>query len=162
MNFHDLICVQGMGPSKASSLLAAFELGKRKRSRERELKKAIKCSNDAYEILQEPLADLVHEEVWALLLSRRNAPISIKKISEGGFSGTVIDPKKIFHIALQCKCSHLILAHNHPSGNLTPSQEDINVTEKLVACGRLMELQVLDHLIITDNGYYSFADEGRI
>jgi DNA repair protein RadC len=160
--FNELVNIQGMGPSKACSILAAYELGRRKRTRERSKKSPVNCSANAYELFQEHLADLIHEEVWVLMLSRSNVPLTMKKISEGGFSGTVIDPKKVFHLALQFKCSHIIIAHNHPSGNLIPSQEDIRVTEKLVACGRLLELQVLDHIIVTDNGYYSFADEGKI
>jgi DNA repair protein RadC len=162
LHFEELVNIQGMGPSKACRLMASYELGRRKRTRERQKKSPVNCSANAFELFQEHLADLIHEEVWLLMLSRSNVPLNLKKVSEGGFSGTVIDPKKIFHIALQHKCSHIIIAHNHPSGNLIPSQEDIRVTEKLVACGRLLELQVLDHLIVSDNGYYSFADEGKI
>jgi DNA repair protein RadC len=88
--------------------------------------------------------------------------IKLEKVSEGGFSGTVVDPKRIFHLALQHKASQLIIAHNHPSGNLTPSGEDIRITEKLIQAGRLLEIQVLDHLIVTESNYYSFADEGKM
>ena len=119
-------------------------------------------SAHAFEIFHQHLSDLNHEEMWVLLLSRNNQVIKLEKVSEGGFSGTVVDPKRIFHSALQHKASQLILAHNHPSGNLTPSAEDIRVTEKLIQAGRVLELQVLDHLIVTESSYYSFADEGKM
>jgi DNA repair protein RadC len=161
-SFSELSSIQGLGPAKCSTLLAAFELGRRKRSAERKKGVSVGSSAHAFELFHQHLSDLNHEEMWVLFLSRNNQVIKLEKVSEGGFSGTVVDPKRIFHLALQHKASQLILAHNHPSGNLTPSAEDIRVTEKLIQAGRVLELQVLDHLIVTESSYYSFADEGKM
>ena len=158
----DLLRIQGLGPARASVILAAFEVGRRKRAAVRKIGRSISCSNHAYEAFLPHLGDIVHEEMWILCLSRNNKLMRTVKVSEGGFSGTIVDPKKIFLVALQNKASSIIIAHNHPSGNLEPSEEDKRITEKLVHCGRIMELQVLDHLIVTENGYYSFADEGKL
>jgi len=160
--FSELSAVQGLGPAKCSTLLAAFELGRRKRAAERKKGVSVGSSAHAFEIFHQHLSDLNHEEMWVLFLSRNNQVIKLEKVSEGGFSGTVVDPKRIFHLALQHKASQLIISHNHPSGNLTPSGEDIRITEKLIQAGRLLELQVLDHLIVTESSYYSFADEGKM
>jgi DNA repair protein RadC len=158
----DLRKFRGVGLAKAVIISAAFELGRRKRAAERKKGVSVGSSAHAFEIFHQHLSDLNHEEMWVLFLSRNNQVIKLEKVSEGGFSGTVVDPKRIFHLALQHKASQLILAHNHPSGNLTPSAEDIRVTEKLIQAGRVLELQVLDHLIVTESSYYSFADEGKM
>ena len=162
LSAEDLLQIQGLGPARAAVILAAFEVGRRKRASVRKIGRNISCSNHAYEALLPHLGDIVHEEMWILCLSRNNKLVRAVKVSEGGFSGTVVDPKKIFLVALQNKASSIIIAHNHPSGNLDPSEEDKKITEKLVHCGRIMELPVLDHVIVTENGYYSFADEGKL
>lgn len=108
------------------------------------------------------MVDLNHEEFWILLLSRSNKVIAKELISKGGLSGTVADPKVIFSIALQHQASSIILAHNHPSGNLKPSQQDIDLTKKLYQAGKILDIIVFDHLIITDDGFLSFADEGLL
>lgn len=102
------------------------------------------------------------EEFKVLLLNRNNIVLGIYQVSKGGIAGTVVDPKLIFGVALKSVASSIILAHNHPSGNLKPSPEDLRITKKLVEAGKVLEIQVLDHLIITDIGYYSFADEGLL
>lgn len=114
-SFSELSAVQGLGPAKCSTLLAAFELGRRKRSAERKKGVSVGSSAHAFEIFHQHLSDLNHEEMWVLFLSRNNQVIKLEKVSEGGFSGTVVDPKRIFHLALQHKASQLIIAHNHPS-----------------------------------------------
>lgn len=106
--------------------------------------------------------DIPHEEFWILLLNRANRVIKPVQISRGGVAGTVADPKIIFKHALDQLASAIILAHNHPSGNLQPSQADIQLTKKLVEAGKWLDLPVLDHLILSDHAYYSFGDEGKI
>ena len=102
------------------------------------------------------------EQFYILLLNRANKVIGMTEISSGGFSGTVVDPKLVFGIALKCCASSIILCHNHPSGNLQPSQEDLNMTRKLAEAGKLLDLMVLDHIILTKRGYFSFGDEGLL
>ncbi len=108
------------------------------------------------------LADLPHEEFWLLLLNRANKIIKKQPISQGGVSGTVADPKLIFNHALNHLASSVILVHNHPSGNLTPSEADKRLTKQLFEAGKLLEIAVLDHIIYTDNAYFSFADENLL
>ncbi|ETZ19873.1 hypothetical protein N824_06600 [Pedobacter sp. V48] len=107
-------------------------------------------------------ADLNHEEFWILILNTANRVIGKQIISKGGLAGTVADPKIIFKTALEHNAAFIILAHNHPSGNLKPSTQDLQLTKKLVEGGKMLDLQVLDHLILTDKGYYSFGDQGLI
>ena len=124
---------------------------------------SITCSHDAYEILIAEWEDLLHFESFKIvLLNRANKILGISTISQGGVSGTVADPKVIFQAALKANASSVILFHNHPSGQLKPSQQDISLTKKIKEGGKLLEISVLDHLIITDVGFYSFADEGKM
>lgn len=150
---------KGIGEAKAISIIAALELGRRRGDTESKPPEIIVGSKSAYQLLRRHLVDLPHEEFWLLLLSRSNKLISKELISKGGLSGTLADPKIIFHIALQHQASSVILAHNHPSNNLKPSQQDIELTKKLHAAGKILDIGVLDHLIITDDGYFSFRDE---
>ena len=126
--------------------------------------KSIATSRDAEEIFRSIWSDGMQfrEEFYMLLLNRANKVTGWYRVSEGGTSGTVVDPKIIFSVALKCNASGIILAHNHPSGNTKPSQQDIDLTKKLVAGGKLLEISVLDHLIVTSEKYMSFADEGMI
>lgn len=158
----DLIRFKGVGPAKAVTLIAALELGRRKTAALPGSTLKISSSEDAAKLLTEELGDLVHEEFWVIFLNRANHYISRQQISKGGLTGTVADPRIIFQLALQQKATGLILAHNHPSGNLKPSDADIRLTKNLVEAGKVLEILVLDHLIVTQNGYYSFADEGKI
>lgn len=155
----ELFKFKGIGEAKAISIIAALELGRRRGDTEVKAPEVITGSQSAYQLLRRHLVDLPHEEFWLLLLSRANKVIAKELISKGGLSGTIADPKIIFHIALQHQASSVILAHNHPSNNLKPSQEDINLTKKLLQAGKILDIGVLDHLIITDKGYFSFADE---
>ena len=153
---------KGIGNAKAVTLSAALELGQRRvRTDVRQLP-SITCSKDAFLIVHPHLADLPHEEFWILLLNRANKLIDSIQISIGGVAGTVVDAKMVFQKALQHLASSIILAHNHPSGNLRPSQADIDLTKKLKQAGQHLDIQVLDHLIITHSAYTSMADEHYI
>lgn len=156
----DLSAIHGMGSVKAITVIAALELGRRRREAEGMKKPVIQSSKDAADILQPHLADLSHEEFVILLLNRNNAVVDKFNVSSGGVAGTVVDPKIIFKRAMDYSASGLILSHNHPSGNLKPSPEDIKLTKKLFDAGKFLEVSVLDHIIIAGNEYYSFADEG--
>lgn len=156
----DLQKFEGIGEAKAISIVSALELGRRRKISDPVKKEKITCSEDAYRIMQPYLLDQVVEQFWIILLNRANMVIRPELISEGGVSGTVADPKVIFKRALDKLASSIILVHNHPSGNLTPSQADLQLTRKLKDAGKSLDLPVLDHLIFTDHAYYSFADEG--
>jgi DNA repair protein RadC len=158
----DLTKIKGIGEAKAITIIAALELGRRRKEQEPNDKPKIASSASAFEIIQGDLMDLPHEEFWVLLLNRAQRLIKKKRISEGGVSGTVADPKIIFKLALEELASGVIVVHNHPSGNLSPSQSDIDLTKKIKEAGKVMEIQLLDHLIIAGKKYYSFADEGMI
>ena len=158
----DLTAFNGMGEAKAISIVAALELGRRRRSAEPAERAGITSSASAYEQIRPMLSDLAHEEFWLILLDRANRLIEKMKVSQGGMHGTVADPKIIFKQALDKRASSVILCHNHPSGQLRPSEEDIRLTRKLTEGGRLLDIGVHDHLIITASGYYSFADNGML
>ncbi len=151
---------KGIGEAKAISIVAAMELGRRRKSSEVRVKPQISGSGDVYDLMSPVLSDLPHEEFWIILLNRGNKVISTQKISQGGISGTVIDVRLILKSALDQLASSIILCHNHPSGNIKPSHQDIRITQKLKEAGKVMDIPVLDHIIVTENGYYSFADEG--
>lgn len=152
----------GIGPAKALTLIAALELGNRKRSAIARKKTFVISSRDAYELLAPLLIDRVYEEFWILILNRANHLIDMKCISEGGIAGTIADPKKIFKLAITQNASGIVLAHNHPSGNLHPSDADIQLTRKMKEGGNILDIQVMDHIIIGEENYYSFADSGRM
>lgn len=156
----DLRKVKGVGKVKALTIAAALELGMRRREAGSAERPRIATSADAYEVLRARVADLPIEEFWLLLLDRGLRVAELCRISTGGMHGTVADPKVIFKEALDRRASAVILCHNHPSGQLRPSEEDLRLTRKLVEGGRLLDITVQDHLIITSGGYYSFADNG--
>jgi len=158
----DLIMHSGIGEAKAARICATFELGRRRERANFEVKTKISSSRDVYNVMAGNLKDKCYEEFWMLVLNRSNHITRQLKISEGSISGTVADPKKIYKFALQFKASSLVFLHNHPSGNLKPSQSDIQLTDKLKDAGKLLDIEVLDHLIIAQSGYYSFADEGLL
>lgn len=158
----DLQKFKGIGEAKAITIVSALELGRRRRESQYIEKPKITCSKDAYEVIRPELQDLAYEVFWILLLNRANQVTRKCQISSGGISGTVADPKIIFKTALESMCSGIILVHNHPSGNLKPSSADINLTKKVKEAGNLLEIPVLDHIIFTDKGYLSFADEGMM
>jgi DNA repair protein RadC len=162
VSVNELSRFKGIGEAKAISIIAALELGRRRSETETKVADVITGSHSAWQILRRHLVDLNHEEFWILLLSRNNKVIAKELISKGGLSGTVADPKIIFNVALLHQASSIILAHNHPSGNLKPSQQDIDLTKKLHQAGKILDINVFDHLIITDDGFMSFADEGLL
>jgi DNA repair protein RadC len=156
----DLMKIKGIGEAKAITIISALELGRRRKEINTTERPKINGSKDAYELVKGDLMDLPHEEFWVIMLNRANRLLKKHQISLGGVHGTVADPKIIFKTALESLASGIIVAHNHPSGNLTPSQQDIDLTKKLKEAGKLLEIQLLDHLIIAGKNYYSFADEG--
>lgn len=162
MGVSELMRIHGVGEAKAMSIVAALELGQRRRDLAVSQRPLIADSRSAFELLQPVLGDLPYEEFWLLLLDRGNRLMNRVKVSQGGMHGTVADPKLIFREALDQRASSVILCHNHPSGQLRPSAEDIQLTRKLVEGGRFLEIQVQDHLIVTNAGYFSFADNGQL
>ena len=162
LSIQDLSKFKGIGEAKAISIISALELGRRRKETLQQEYVLVHSSKDVYSAIKSQLADLNHEEFWILLLNRANKITSKHLISKGGRAGTVADPKIIFNVALQNHATSIILAHNHPSGNLKPSQADIDLTRKLKTAGTYLDLPVLDHLIITDTGFFSFTDEGML
>lgn len=160
LSHNDLKKFKGVGDAKAVNILAAFELGRRRKDTEGKEEQKIGSSKDAFYILNEKLADLPHEEFWMILLNRANKVIRIENLSRGGISGTVVDVRLIAKAALEHNTSSVILGHNHPSGNLKPSQTDIDITKKIKEALKLFDINLFDHLIIGDRNYYSFTDEG--
>lgn len=158
----ELMRHKGLGQAKAVSIVAALELGMRRRERTTRERPRVHSSQIAHEELRAALADLPHEEFWVLLLDRGLRLIDKRKVSSGGIHGTVADPKLIFRQALENGASCIVVAHNHPSGQLRPSEEDIRLTRKLAEGGRMLDILVQDHIIITAEGYYSFADNGQM
>lgn len=156
----DLMKLKGIGEAKAITIIAALELGRRRKEVEPTEKPKIESSATAFDLVKGDLMDLPHEEFWVLLLNRAQRVIKKKRVSEGGVAGTVADPKIIFKLALEELASNIILVHNHPSGNLNPSQADLDLTKKLKEAGKTLEIQVLDHLIVAGAKYKSFSDEG--
>ncbi len=162
LSIQQLMQFKGVGQAKALSIAAALELGRRHQLAELPLRPLIRSSKDAFATISPLLSDLPHEEFWILLLNRANRLIGKVRMSSGGTSGTVVEASMVFrHSILSGACS-IILVHNHPSGNITPSEADLRLTRKLVRAGQTLDIAVLDHLIIGGNHYYSFADEGHM
>ena len=161
LTVYDLKKFKGIGEAKAITIVAALELAKRRRVSEVKQKEKINGSKDVYEYFHH-LADLRNEEFWVMYLNRANKIIIGQKISQGGITGTVADTRLIFKAALDNFACSIVLCHNHPSGNLAPSNEDKTLTQKIKQAGALLDISVLDHIIVSDNGYFSFADEGLL
>lgn len=158
----ELVKFKGIGEAKAICVMAALELGRRRKETEVVKRDKISISKDVFDIMKPILIDLPHEEFWLLILNRANRVIKKELISRGGVSGTVVDTKIIFKAAVENYACSIIICHNHPSGNLKPSEADIRITKNIKEAGKLMEIPLLDHLIITENGFYSFSDEGGL
>lgn len=158
----DLMKFKGIGEVKAITIMSALELGRRRKESDPEEKLKVVTSSDGARIFKPLLSDLAHEEFWVLLLNRNNLVIDKIRVSSGGLSGTVIDVRMILKSALEKLACSIILCHNHPSGNLIPSEADKNITTKIKEAGKHMDIPVLDHLIIGNDDYFSFADEGLI
>lgn len=162
LSVKELMRHKGIGEAKAITIVAALELGRRRKETAAAARTTITCSRDIYQLIRPNLQDLPHEEFWVILLNRANVVMRKQPISSGGVAGTVADPKMIFKHALEQLASSIILVHNHPSGNVKPSAADIALTRKLKEAGQFLDLPILDHLIYTDHGYHSFADEGML
>ncbi|WP_312075841.1 RadC family protein [Chryseobacterium sp.] len=162
LTIKDLMKFKGVGEVKAISIATALEIGRRRAAQEIPEKPQITSSRDAYQVLKIHLSDLRTEEFWALFLNQNNRVIHISQLTQGGISQSLVDLRVLFKIAMDHFATGIIVSHNHPSGNLKPSQEDINITKKIREAGDLLNIQLLDHLIITQNSYLSFADEGLI
>lgn len=152
--------IKGIGMAKAITIAAALELGRRRQSILALLKPVIKCSRDVAGYLQPLIRDYPYEVFGVVFLNRANAVINFEIISEGGITGTVADPRIILKKALQEDAVSIILCHNHPSGNLQPSNQDIELTRKIREAGKFLDINVIDHIIVSENGYYSMADAG--
>ena len=151
---------KGIGEAKAISIIAATELGRRRKSEEVVELTKITSSKAVFEVMQPIIGELTHEEFWVLFLNNSNKILFKAQLSKGGMTGTVIDTRIVFKIALEQNATSIILSHNHPSGKLQPSEADIQITKKIKSAGQQLDIPVLDHIIITERGYYSFADEG--
>jgi DNA repair protein RadC len=162
LSIADLKKIHGIGNARAVTISAALELGRRRKLTEIPDVLQIKCSKDVADIFRPLLSDLLHEEFWILFLNRSNRVINRMKLSQGGISGTVTDVRLAMKRAIECLASGIIVCHNHPSGNLNPSESDSKITQKIKEAGNLLDIQLLDHLIISDKDYYSFADNGLI
>jgi DNA repair protein RadC len=162
MEVEALCRFRGIGQAKAITIIAALELGRRRQLSEAEDRVQIKSSKDIFDQMEPVLADLPVEEFWIIHLNRGNKVMARERMSQGGVSGTVVDIKLIMRNALQRLSSALILVHNHPSGTMQPSNADIQLTRKVKQAAEIMDIRLLDHLIVADKGYYSFADEGML
>ena len=158
LSINDLKKVKGIGEAKAITIAAALELGRRRKDEDAKQIEIVKTSREVFNYFEPLLADLPHEEFWILLLARNRKVIARVKISEGGVAGTVVDTKIIFKHAIENLASYIVLCHNHPSGNLQPSTADIQITKNLKNAAKLLDIDIVDHIIIGNNKYYSFAD----
>ncbi|UKT62408.1 RadC family protein [Pedobacter mucosus] len=158
----DLSKFKGIGEAKAISIVAALELGLRRKETLEEQVIQVTTSNDVFKYLNATFSHLNHEEFWILLLNRSNHIIGKYLISKGGQAGTVADPKIIFKVAIENNAANIVLAHNHPSGNLMPSDSDNKLTRDLVASGIMLGLYVVDHLIFANKRYYSYKDDDKV
>ncbi|MFQ6601523.1 RadC family protein [Flavobacterium sp. C3NV] len=160
MSVSQLINFKGIGEAKAITIIAALELGRRRRAEDAVDLIKVTSSKKIFEMMQPIIGELAHEEFWVLFLNNSNKIISKSQLSKGGMTGTIVDVRLVFKLALENGATGLILCHNHPSGNLEPSKADKEITKKLKAAGESLDVKVLDHLIITETKYYSFVDEG--
>lgn len=160
LSINQLTAFKGIGQAKAVSIAAALELGKRRGMEESTSKNKISSSKHVFDLMQPLIGDLPHEEFWVLYLNNSNKVIDKKQLSKGGITSTVVDNRLIFKTAFEVNAVSIILAHNHPSGSLNPSEHDQKITQTLREAARQLEISLLDHLIITEFSYFSFADEG--
>lgn len=160
MSIAQLTNFKGIGEAKAITIIAALELGRRRRAEDAVELIKITSSKLVFEIMQPIIGELPHEEFWVLFLNNSNKVILKSQLSKGGISGTIVDVRLVFKLALETGATGVILCHNHPSGTLQPSDADKQITKKLKLAGDSLDVKVLDHLIITETKYYSFADEG--
>lgn len=159
LSIEELCQFNGIGPAKAINLIAAIELGRRRGSEASLVLDKITCSKDVFTIMWPLIGDLPHEEFWVLFLNNSNKVLFKQQLSKGGITGTLVDVRLVFKKALALFATSIILCHNHPSGKLIPSMSDKQLTQKIKKAGATIDIAVLDHLILTENAYFSFADE---
>lgn len=162
LSVSDLRKFRGIGEAKAISIVAALELGRRKKESSAPQHTVIRTSADAYQHIAATLSDLPHEEFWILLLNRAHKVTRTEVVSRGGVSGTVADIRMMLKSAVENLSSAIVLAHNHPSGNTRPSEADIQLTKKVREAAALFDIKLLDHIIVGEGGYFSFTDEGLL
>lgn len=162
LSVKDLMKFKGVGEVKAISIATALEIGRRRASQEVPEKPVISNSSTAYDIFRNHLSDLRTEEFWAIFLNRSNKVIHFAQLTQGGINQSIVDIRVLFKTALDHFSTGIIIAHNHPSGSLQPSREDIEITQKIKTAGETLNIQLLDHLIITQNSYFSFSDDGLL
>lgn len=162
LSVKELTKFKGIGQAKAITIVSALELGRRRKETDKPKKVKITGSEDAYELLRADMEDLPHEEFWVILLRKNNEVIRKERVSMGGVSATIADPKMIFKKAVDTLAAGIIVAHNHPSNNNRPSHQDAQLTQKLKRAGEALDIPLIDHLIITDHEYYSFADSSNL
>lgn len=160
LSLKQLMEFKGIGEAKAVSIAAALELGRRRRVEETVELTKITSSKAVFDMMQPIIGELLHEEFWVLYLNNANKVIYKSQLSKGGITGTVVDVRLIFKMALEHNATAIILSHNHPSGKLLASDADRDITKKLKFAGEQLDIKVLDHIIITEKGYLSFQDEG--
>jgi DNA repair protein RadC len=160
LSMASLIEYKGIGEAKAISIIAALELGRRRRTEEAVELVKITSSKAIFELMQPIVGELPHEEFWIIYLNNSNKVLSKSQLSKGGITGTLVDVRIVFKKALELGATALILCHNHPSGTLVPSEADKHITKKLKLAGESLEVKVLDHVIVTENSYFSFVDSG--
>jgi len=159
---NDMKRIKGIGKARAVSIMAALELGRRRKYTDIEETEKITSSTDVFQYMYSKLSDLSYEEFWVLFLNRSNKIIEKRRISQGGISGTVTDVRLILKSAIENLASSIIICHNHPSGNLHPSDSDIKITQKIKDSAILMDITLLDHVIVAGNNFYSFADDNKL
>ena len=162
LSIKDLMQFKGIGEAKAVSIVAALELGRRRRGEDALDKKKISSSRSVFELMQPIIGELPHEEFWIIYLNNSNKVLQKSQISKGGITGTLVDVRLVLKTALQIGAVGIILTRNHPSGTLKPSQADKNITQKLKIAGKSIDIKVLDHVIITEKAYFSFTDENLL
>jgi DNA repair protein RadC len=162
LSLKQLTAFKGIGEAKAIAIIAALELGRRRRTEDPIQLRQITSSKAAFEIMQPIMGELPHEEFWVLYLNNSNKIIYKTQISKGGITGTLVDARIVFRFALEHHATSIILVHNHPSGKLAASEADVHITQKLKLAGQQLDIPVLDHLIITEKEYLSFADKGML
>ena len=160
LSIAQLMKFKGIGEAKAISIIAAMELGRRRRSEDTIELTKITSSKAVFEVMQPIIGELPHEEFWVLFLNNSNKILFKTQLSKGGMTGTVVDVRIVFKIAFEQNATAIILTHNHPSGKLQASDADIQITKNIKVAGQQLDIPVLDHIIITETGYYSFVDEG--
>ncbi|MBB6329911.1 DNA repair protein RadC [Chryseobacterium sediminis] len=162
LSVKDLMKFKGIGETKAISIISALEIGRRRAGQEIPEKTIIGNSHDAYIVLRNQLSDLRTEEFWAIFLNNNNKVIHVSKLTQGGISQSIVDVRTLYKGALDHFSMGIIIAHNHPSGSLKPSREDIHITKKIKEAGETLSIQLLDHIIVTQDSYFSFSDEGLL